>query len=51
MAATQQGDEQPGDRGILPDDGLGDLGAHGEQGRAGALGAHRPVALGRVLGA
>ena len=51
VAAAQQGDEQAGDRGILTDDGLGDLGAHGEQGRAGALGAHRVRGARRVLGA
>ena len=38
VAAAEQGDEQPGDRGVLADDGLGHLGAHGEQRRAGAVG-------------
>ena len=39
MAAAEQGDEQAGDGGVLAHDRLGHLGAHGEQGGAGALGS------------
>ena len=38
VPAAEQGDEQPGDGGVLADDGLAHLGAHGEQGGTGALG-------------
>ena len=38
MPPAEEGDEQPGDGGILADDGLGDLGADREQRRSGALG-------------
>ena len=38
VAPAQQGHEQPGDGGVLPDDGLGHLRAHREQGGAGARG-------------
>ncbi len=35
VAAAQQGDDQPGDGRVLPDDGLGDLRADGAEGGAG----------------
>ena len=31
VAAAQQGDHQPADHGVLPDDGFGDLSAQGQQ--------------------
>ena len=36
VAAAQQGHDEAGDGGVLADDGLGDLGAQGLQGGAGA---------------
>ena len=38
MATAEQRDDQAGDRGVLTDDGLGDLGAHGQERGAGSLG-------------
>jgi hypothetical protein len=35
---AKERDEQPGNGGVLADDGLGDLGADREQRRSGALG-------------
>ena len=38
VAAAQQRDDQAADGGVLPDDRLGDLGAHGAEGGAQLLG-------------